>query len=88
MDTVQLLLSREEVLEIANDSIFLAVNYLDAAAKEETEDPASCLRSAQSCISVFDKIELAFPEIVEDEGFFSGGELLKVRLRLKKRRAI
>jgi hypothetical protein len=75
---VSLNLSEEELVEIANHTAFTAFSAL-----EDNDDEA--WRVAVIAVSILDKLEAAYPALIEAEHFDCAREMLVLRRRIADR---
>lgn len=69
---IDLTLTEEEVVELANHTVFTAFHALD----EDTDDARRVVRVA---LTIMDKLEAAFPDLVRHEDLCCEDELFALR---------
>jgi len=69
-------LTEEELVEVANHTAFTALSTLEDDDDEET------WRVAAISVSILDKLEAAYPALIESENFYAAREMLVLRRRV------
>ena len=70
--------SEDEMVEIANHTVFTAFHALE-------DDDEEAWRIAVLAISILDKLEAAYPALIESEHFECAREMLVLRRRVARR---
>jgi hypothetical protein len=72
---VSLNLTEDELVEIANHTAFTAFSALE-------DDDEEAWRIATIAVAILDKIEAAYPDLIEAEHFESAKEMIALRRRV------